>query len=201
MVLSSPVCSKKNVFRYLFDLLIVCMIHKFLLECIVSCHLMLPFWLQRGLMALLDVEGVPVHLGEIMVENLMASWQSVQDILLRHYSRQILHELYKVNSSIQNELTRMQSCKHLLNNTWVENVLIFNKENMINSTRVKRSWVAAPVCVQSISYSLNCCWLSAMDVANLTFFLLRYWKWVLRTTLDSIVTETSYSENIFQLKH
>jgi len=70
-------------------------------------------------MALLDVEGVPVHLGEIMVENLMASWQSVQDILVRHYSRQILHELYKVNSSIQNELTRMQSCKHLLNNNWV----------------------------------------------------------------------------------
>jgi hypothetical protein len=53
-------------------------------------------------MALLDVEGVPVHLGEIMVENLMASWQSVQDILVRHYSRQILHELYKVNASIQN---------------------------------------------------------------------------------------------------
>ncbi|CAO2190040.1 unnamed protein product [Urochloa humidicola] len=55
--------------------------------------------IQRGLMALLDVEGVPVHLGEIMVENLMASWQSVQDILLRHYSRQILHELYKVLGS------------------------------------------------------------------------------------------------------
>ncbi|TKW09291.1 hypothetical protein SEVIR_6G085000v4 [Setaria viridis] len=55
--------------------------------------------IQRGLMALLDVEGVPVHLGEIMVENLMASWQSVQDILVRHYSRQILHELYKVLGS------------------------------------------------------------------------------------------------------
>jgi hypothetical protein len=48
-------------------------------------------------MALIDVEGVPVHLGEIMVENLMASWQSIQDILVRHYSRQLLHELYKVN--------------------------------------------------------------------------------------------------------
>lgn len=62
-------------------------------------------------MALLDVEGVPVYLGEIMVENLMASWQSVQDILVRHYSRQILHELYKVNGSIQNELIRMQKSK------------------------------------------------------------------------------------------
>jgi len=68
---------------------------------------MFPFWLQRGLMALLDVEGVPVYLGEIIAENLMASWQSVQDILVRHYSRQILHELYKVNGSIPNELTRM----------------------------------------------------------------------------------------------
>ncbi|KAF8712705.1 hypothetical protein HU200_028469 [Digitaria exilis] len=55
--------------------------------------------IQRGIMALLDVEGVPVHLGEVMVENLMASWQSVQDILVRHYSRQILHELYKVLGS------------------------------------------------------------------------------------------------------
>lgn len=55
------------------------------------------FWLQRGLMALIDVEGVPVHLGEIVVENLMASWQSIQDILVRHYSRQLLHEVYKVN--------------------------------------------------------------------------------------------------------
>ncbi|AQK78309.1 pleckstrin homology (PH) domain-containing protein [Zea mays] len=56
--------------------------------------------IQRGLMALLDVEGVPVYLGEIIVENLMASWQSVQDILMRHYSRQILHELYKPLSSL-----------------------------------------------------------------------------------------------------
>ena len=55
------------------------------------------FWLQRGLMALIDVEGVQVHLGEIVVENLMASWQSIQDILVRHYSRQLLHEVYKVS--------------------------------------------------------------------------------------------------------
>jgi len=68
---------------------------------------MFPFCLQRGLIALLDVEGVPVYLGEITAENLMASWQSVQDILVRHYSRQILHELYKVNGSIPNELTYM----------------------------------------------------------------------------------------------
>lgn len=52
-------------------------------------------------MALLDVEGVPVYLGEITAENLMASWQSIQDILVRHYSRQILHELYKVNGILE----------------------------------------------------------------------------------------------------
>ncbi|OEL27452.1 putative vacuolar protein sorting-associated protein 13A [Dichanthelium oligosanthes] len=62
-------------------------------------HLLARKQKKRGFMALLDVEGVPVYLGEIMVENLMASWQSVQDILVRHYSRQILHELYKVFGS------------------------------------------------------------------------------------------------------
>jgi hypothetical protein len=94
-------------------------------------------------MALLDVEGVPVHLGEIIVENLMASWQSVQDILVRHYSRQLLHELYKVNmhdtcsqivchvfqkklyttlvvgSSIQNDLIKMQNSKCLWSNIFL----------------------------------------------------------------------------------
>lgn len=47
-------------------------------------------------MALVDVEGVPVHLGELKLENLMASWKSIQQILASHYTRQLLHELYKV---------------------------------------------------------------------------------------------------------
>ncbi|XP_073012455.1 intermembrane lipid transfer protein VPS13 isoform X2 [Typha latifolia] len=55
--------------------------------------------IQRGLMALVDVEGVQVHLGELMMENLMASWRSVQEILAKHYTRQLLHELYKVFGS------------------------------------------------------------------------------------------------------
>lgn len=55
--------------------------------------------LQRGLMALVDIEGVPVHLGELSLEHLMASQDSIQDILIRHYTRQLLHEMYKVLGS------------------------------------------------------------------------------------------------------
>ncbi|KAJ6837122.1 uncharacterized protein M6B38_121275 [Iris pallida] len=54
---------------------------------------------QRGLMALVDVEGVPVHLGELMLEHLMASHDSIQEIVVRHYTRQLLHEIYKVLGS------------------------------------------------------------------------------------------------------
>ncbi|KAH7668386.1 Vacuolar protein sorting-associated protein 13 [Dioscorea alata] len=51
---------------------------------------------QRGLMALIDVEGVPVHLRQLTLEHLMASKESIQEILTRHYTRQLLHEIYKV---------------------------------------------------------------------------------------------------------
>ncbi|XP_020578400.1 uncharacterized protein LOC110023361 isoform X2 [Phalaenopsis equestris] len=54
---------------------------------------------QRGIMALVDVEGVPVHLRQLTLEHLMASPESIQDILLRHYMRQLLHEIYKVFGS------------------------------------------------------------------------------------------------------
>ncbi|XP_019702812.1 uncharacterized protein [Elaeis guineensis] len=54
---------------------------------------------QRGLMALVDVEGVPVHLKQLMLGHLMASWESIQEILIRHYTRQLLHEMYKVFGS------------------------------------------------------------------------------------------------------
>lgn len=54
---------------------------------------------QRGLMALVDVEGVPVHLKQLTLEHLMASWESIQEILIRHYTRQLLHEMYKVFGS------------------------------------------------------------------------------------------------------
>ncbi|KAF2317615.1 hypothetical protein GH714_025588 [Hevea brasiliensis] len=54
---------------------------------------------QRGLMALADVEGARIHLKQLTIAHQMASWESMQDILLRHYSRQLLHEMYKVFGS------------------------------------------------------------------------------------------------------
>ncbi|KAK8954444.1 hypothetical protein KSP39_PZI002557 [Platanthera zijinensis] len=54
---------------------------------------------QRGIMALADVEGVPVHLRQLRLEHLMASPHSIQDILVRYYMRQLLHEIYKLFGS------------------------------------------------------------------------------------------------------
>ena len=49
-------------------------------------------------MALADVEGAQIHLKQLTIANQMSSWESVQDILIRHYTRQLLHEMYKVNT-------------------------------------------------------------------------------------------------------
>eukprot|EP00268_Persea_americana_P023609 TRINITY_DN23168_c0_g2_i2.p1 TRINITY_DN23168_c0_g2~~TRINITY_DN23168_c0_g2_i2.p1 ORF type:complete len:2954 (+),score=526.87 TRINITY_DN23168_c0_g2_i2:1710-10571(+) len=54
---------------------------------------------QRGLMALVDVEGAPVYLRQLTIAHHMASWESIQEILIRHYTRQLLHEIYKVFGS------------------------------------------------------------------------------------------------------
>lgn len=48
-------------------------------------------------MALVDVEGAPVYLRQLTIAHHMASWESIQEILIRHYTRQLLHEIYKVN--------------------------------------------------------------------------------------------------------
>uniref|UniRef100_A0A803L717 Intermembrane lipid transfer protein VPS13-like C-terminal domain-containing protein n=1 Tax=Chenopodium quinoa TaxID=63459 RepID=A0A803L717_CHEQI len=53
----------------------------------------------RGIMALADVEGAQVCLKELTITHHMASWGSIQEILLKHYSRQFLHEMYKVFGS------------------------------------------------------------------------------------------------------
>ena len=47
-------------------------------------------------MALADVEGAHICLKELTITHQMASWESIQEILLKHYSRQFLHEMYKV---------------------------------------------------------------------------------------------------------
>ncbi|KNA02651.1 hypothetical protein SOVF_216680, partial [Spinacia oleracea] len=53
----------------------------------------------RGIMALADVEGAQICLKELTITHHMASWGSIQEILLKHYTRQFLHEMYKVFGS------------------------------------------------------------------------------------------------------
>ncbi|XP_044509521.1 uncharacterized protein LOC123228248 isoform X4 [Mangifera indica] len=55
--------------------------------------------IHRGLLALADVEGARIHLKELTIAHHMASWESIQEILMRHYTRQLLHEMYKVFGS------------------------------------------------------------------------------------------------------
>ncbi|KAK4756247.1 hypothetical protein SAY87_006374 [Trapa incisa] len=55
--------------------------------------------MHRGLMALADIEGARIHLRELTISHHMASWESIREILIRHYTRQLLHEMYKVLGS------------------------------------------------------------------------------------------------------
>ncbi|XP_028107933.1 uncharacterized protein LOC114306815 isoform X2 [Camellia sinensis] len=55
--------------------------------------------IHRGLMALADVEGAQIHLRQLSITHHMASWESIQEIITRHYTRQLLHEMYKVFGS------------------------------------------------------------------------------------------------------
>ncbi|KAK7274520.1 hypothetical protein RIF29_15613 [Crotalaria pallida] len=57
------------------------------------------FLIHRGLMALADVEGAQIHLKDLTIAHHMASWESIQEILIRHYNRQLLHETYKLFGS------------------------------------------------------------------------------------------------------
>lgn len=55
--------------------------------------------IHRGLMALADIEGAQIHLNQVIIAHQLASWESVQEILIEHYTRQFLHEMYKVFGS------------------------------------------------------------------------------------------------------
>ncbi|KAG8380914.1 hypothetical protein BUALT_Bualt06G0066200 [Buddleja alternifolia] len=55
--------------------------------------------IHRGLMALADVEGAKIHFKQLILSHQMASWESIQEILVSHYTRQFLHEMYKVFGS------------------------------------------------------------------------------------------------------
>lgn len=51
-------------------------------------------------MSLADVEGAHIYLKDLTIAHHMASWESIQEILIRHYNRQLLHETYKVKELI-----------------------------------------------------------------------------------------------------
>ncbi|XP_050228405.1 uncharacterized protein LOC126677693 isoform X2 [Mercurialis annua] len=55
--------------------------------------------IHRGLVALADVEGARIHLKQLTFSHQMASLESMQDLLIKHYTRQLLHEMYKVFGS------------------------------------------------------------------------------------------------------
>ncbi|PSS01845.1 Vacuolar protein sorting-associated protein like [Actinidia chinensis var. chinensis] len=55
--------------------------------------------IHRGLMAFADVEGAHIYLKQLFIAHHLASWESIQEIILRHYTRQLLHEMYKVFGS------------------------------------------------------------------------------------------------------
>ncbi|XP_074272572.1 intermembrane lipid transfer protein VPS13-like isoform X1 [Silene latifolia] len=56
-------------------------------------------FINRRIMAFADVEGAQICLKELTITHHMASWESVEEILSKHYTRRFLHELYKVFGS------------------------------------------------------------------------------------------------------
>ncbi|KAI3467952.1 hypothetical protein Pfo_024615 [Paulownia fortunei] len=65
--------------------------------------------IHRGLMALADVEGAKIHFKQLVLSHQIASWESIQEILVSHYTRQFLHEMYKV-TSLMTFLTSVWFC-------------------------------------------------------------------------------------------
>nr|GEW57065.1 putative vacuolar protein sorting-associated protein 13E [Tanacetum cinerariifolium] len=57
------------------------------------------YLIHRGLMALADVEGARIHLRRLTISHQLASLESIREILIIHYTRQLLHEMYKVFGS------------------------------------------------------------------------------------------------------
>ncbi|KAG6546751.1 hypothetical protein Mapa_011940 [Marchantia paleacea] len=55
--------------------------------------------LQRQVRALADVEGAPVHLRQLKLAHPLASWDVIWGMITRHYTRQLLQEVYKVLGS------------------------------------------------------------------------------------------------------
>ncbi|CAN1217850.1 Intermembrane lipid transfer protein vps13A [Linum perenne] len=55
--------------------------------------------IHKRLMAVADVEGARINLKQLTIAHQMASLESMRDIIIRHYTRQLLHEIYKVFGS------------------------------------------------------------------------------------------------------
>ncbi|KAL9665135.1 hypothetical protein QQ045_020546 [Rhodiola kirilowii] len=55
--------------------------------------------IHRGFIALADIEGAKIKLKELTVAQHLASWESLQANLIRHYTRQLQLEMYKVLAS------------------------------------------------------------------------------------------------------
>ncbi|CAI0559649.1 unnamed protein product [Linum tenue] len=55
--------------------------------------------IHKRLMAVADVEGARISLKQLTIAHQMASLESMRDIIVRHYTRQLLHEIYKVFGS------------------------------------------------------------------------------------------------------
>ncbi|GMG99180.1 hypothetical protein Nepgr_001020 [Nepenthes gracilis] len=56
-------------------------------------------FIHRGLMALADIEEAEIYLRQLSITNHIASWESIREILIKHYTKQFLHEMYKVFGS------------------------------------------------------------------------------------------------------
>ncbi|KVH90901.1 hypothetical protein Ccrd_007067 [Cynara cardunculus var. scolymus] len=73
------------------------------------------YLIHRGLMALADVEGAQIHLRRLAISHQLASLESIREILIIHYTRQLLHEMYKSPAGL---ITGMaQGTTSLLSNT------------------------------------------------------------------------------------
>lgn len=48
----------------------------------------------------MDVEGAPIYLRQLTLAHPLASWDAIRGMVIRHYTRQLLHEVYKVLGSV-----------------------------------------------------------------------------------------------------
>ncbi|GBG88353.1 hypothetical protein CBR_g47051 [Chara braunii] len=55
--------------------------------------------LQRQVIALADVEGANVRLGVLKLNHNLTSWEAIRGTMTRHYTRQVLREVYKIVGS------------------------------------------------------------------------------------------------------